>query len=107
MQDIYLDIVTDETIRVSGIQTGDYDIALSIPYDNAAQLESDPSIRTFAEPYGFQGIRFNKKEGTFSDNQARKAVNAALDMDAIATAALDVMGTPYQVKTMSLLLPLH
>src|SRR5699024_9543767 len=47
---IKIDIVTDETVRFSGLQTGEYDISMRIPYDNAEQLESDDNLKSFAEP---------------------------------------------------------
>lgn len=87
VDDIYIDIVTDETIRFSGLQTGEYDLAFRLSYDNAEQLESGDSLKTFAETYGFQGMFFNKKDRFFVDNTARKAVNSALNMDEILTAA--------------------
>src|SRR5699024_12650752 len=63
IDDLYIDIVTDETIRVSGLQTGEYDIAARLPYDNAEELESDDNIKTFAEPFEFKERWFNKKDG--------------------------------------------
>ncbi len=87
VDDIHIDIVTDETIRFSGLQTGEYDIAFRLSYDNVDQLQSDSNLKEYAEPYGFQGMFFNKADGFFTDNTARKAVNAALNMDDILTAA--------------------
>src|SRR5699024_8964730 len=63
IDDLYIDIVTDETIRVSGLQTGEYDIAARLPYDNAEELKSDDNIKTFAEPFEFKERWFNKKDG--------------------------------------------
>ncbi|MBR7552530.1 ABC transporter substrate-binding protein [Allobacillus sp. GCM10007491] len=87
VDEILIDIVTDETIRFSGLQTGEYDIATRLSYDNVDQLQSEEGLKEFAEAFGFQGMFFNKANGFFTDNKARKAVNAALNMDDILTAA--------------------
>jgi len=84
---VKIEIVTDETIRFSGLQTDEYDIGMRIPYDNAEDLEADGSLKSFAEPFGFQGIWFNKKDSPMAEKKMRKAINAALDMDAVSTAA--------------------
>lgn len=87
VDDIYMDIVTDSTTRTSGLQTGQYDISLNLPYDNAAQIESNDKIKTLTKDYGFIGLFFNKQEGVFEDIKTRQAVNAALNMEEILMAA--------------------
>lgn len=87
VDDVYLEIVTDATTRVSGLQTGQYDIALNLPYDNAEQIKMNDDIEVLAKDYGFIGLFFNKKEGVFADLKTRQAVNAALNMEEILMAA--------------------
>src|SRR5699024_10437209 len=81
VDEVTIEIVTDGSSRVSGMQTGQYDIATRIPYDNVEEIESDESLKTFELEYGFIGAFFNNKEGIFQDKKARQAVNTALNMD--------------------------
>lgn len=84
---IYFDIVTDASTRVSGVQTGQYDAAVEIPSDSVGQVESDPNISVVTASTIFDGLVFNKKEGVFQSQDLRKAVQTALDHEAILTAS--------------------
>jgi len=88
VDDVYIEIVTDESTRVSGLRSGQYDIALRLPHDNADQLLSADNLKVFAEDYAFLGMFFNKKSGPFTDIKLRQAVAAALDHHEILYAAL-------------------
>ena len=87
IDDIIFEFVTDSSTRLAGIQTGEYDVVNAIPFDNAEQLENNKDVINSVDHNGFNGIVFNKKTGIFKDVLARQAVNAALDEDAILTAA--------------------
>lgn len=86
-ENIYYEMVPDTSTRVSGIQSGEYDAAMNIPYDNFDQVDEHPEVSTFLYDGGFGGAVFNKAEGPMADENLRHAVNAALDMEAILTAA--------------------
>ncbi|MFC0416458.1 ABC transporter substrate-binding protein [Cytobacillus solani] len=87
VDDIYFQFVTDASTRLSGIQTGEYDIANAIPFDNAEQLEANEDVVNHIDHNGFNGLVFNKKAGFFADVIARQAVNAALDEEEILMAS--------------------
>ncbi|MGG1679602.1 ABC transporter substrate-binding protein [Neobacillus sp. NRS-1170] len=87
VDDIFFEFVTDASTRLAGIQTGEYDIANAIPFDNAEQLESNEDVVNQVDHNGFNGVVFNKKAGFFKDVKARQAVNAALDEEEILTAS--------------------
>tara|TARA_R110000796_G_scaffold11570_1_gene39171 strand:+ start:4049 stop:5587 length:1539 start_codon:yes stop_codon:yes gene_type:complete len=87
IDDIYLEIVTDDSTRVSGLLSGQYDVAIRLPHDNAQQLLEDDDIKIHAEDYGFLGFFFNKKSGPFTDIKLRQAVNAAIDNNQVLYAA--------------------
>jgi peptide/nickel transport system substrate-binding protein len=87
VDDIYFKYVTDESTRVAGISTGEYDVAFSIPYDSAKQLENTSGVHNFMSPGGMTTFVLNKKARLFANVKARQAVNAALDMEEILTAA--------------------
>lgn len=87
VDDLYFMIVTDASMRIAGLQTGNFDIASEVPFDSFAQLEADPNLKTYTGPRGFNILVFNKQEGPFSNVKIRQAVAAALDMDAILKAS--------------------
>lgn len=88
VDDIYFQFVTDPSTRVAGIQSGEYDIAIEIPYDNAEQLKSDPSLEVRSIPGAGTLLMFtNKKKGLFTDVKAREALSTVLNIDDILTAA--------------------
>lgn len=87
VDDLYFHYVTDESTRVAGITTGEYDIAFSIPFDNAEQIENSPDVSSFVSEGGMTTFVFNKKSGLFSNSKARQAVNAALDIEEILISA--------------------
>lgn len=94
--------VPDASTRVNGLASGEYDFAHMLSYDSIPQVESNPQIEVDVWPYGLQGLVFNKKEGIFSDVRARQAVNHALDMDVIMSAAFT--GPDYYTLNPSLFL---
>ncbi len=85
---VYIDFVTDASTRVSGIQTGEYDIAVNLPSDNYDMLNSNEDLVTIPDFSGGLSAVFDKSEGWSADPAFRKAVNAALNKEEIAIAAL-------------------
>ncbi|MET3504847.1 ABC transporter substrate-binding protein [Halalkalibacter oceani] len=83
VDDLFFDIVTDSSTQLAGIQTGQYDIAYTLPNDNYEQLLDDPAINTMTDLYGNSFHHFNKKEGIFTDFKMRQAVNAAVSNEEI------------------------
>lgn len=87
----YLDTLTyafvpDATTRVNGLQTGEYDFATAIPADNLAQLESAGLTMSTEFIYQFLFVP-NKASGFFASDEARQALNFAIDPTPILTAA--------------------
>ncbi|EKN70644.1 family 5 extracellular solute-binding protein [Neobacillus bataviensis LMG 21833] len=87
VKDIYFDIVTDAQTRVAGIQTGQYDVALSLPNDSYEQIKADQNLKAVGDFYGSLYVYFNRKQGLFTDIKMRQAVNAALDAKEILLAS--------------------
>lgn len=85
LDDIYFEFIEDKSTQVSGLQTGQFDVAVNISIDYAKQLESEPDINTANFEFGFVAAIFNKDEedynGFFTNQKARQAVNVALDQD--------------------------
>ena len=87
VDDIYFHIITDGSTRLTGLQTGEYDLAMAIPYDNYDMVNNDPNLETAIDIMGPVGLVLNKKDRIFSDIKMRQALNAALDMESIMVAA--------------------
>ncbi|MFA1821430.1 ABC transporter substrate-binding protein [Virgibacillus oceani] len=87
VKDIYFDIVTDASTRVAGIQTGEYDIAFAIAFENYEQLAENPDINLEPVYTSNMDLIYNKGGGLMEDVTMRKAVNAAIDIDDILQAS--------------------
>lgn len=77
---IYLWVVPEETTRMAGLQTGQYDVA-NISDATIAQAEGNEAIKVYDEEGGQVSIVFNKKEGLCADQNMRKAINSIVDAD--------------------------
>lgn len=89
VDDVYFIIATDSSTRIAGMQSGEYDIANAIPFNNYDIIENDDRIEAYMQPSGFNLIVFNKKQGPFAHQKIRQAVAAALDIDAILQASFN------------------
>ncbi|GAK08462.1 ABC transporter substrate-binding protein [Geomicrobium sp. JCM 19038] len=87
VDDIYFEFVLDPTTRISGVQTGQYDIAHSVPFDSAEQMDADPNLENLYYPGGFLNVHFNKREGFFVDQEARQSLVKSMNNEAILTGA--------------------
>lgn len=86
VKDLYFHIVPDISTRIAGIQSGEYDVATSIPHDSVDQLEQADNIDIQITRTPWDDAVLNKK-GKFQDIKLRQAVNAALDKEALLLAA--------------------
>lgn len=84
--DVYYHTVSDATIRVTGLQTGEYDLIEGLDAQYLPVVESDSNLKTESFGGGHATIIFNKKEGYFTDEKLRQAVNLALDVDELVAA---------------------
>ncbi|SEL71303.1 peptide/nickel transport system substrate-binding protein [Paenibacillus sp. cl141a] len=87
LDEIYFRYVTDESTRVAGIMTGEYDVAFGIPFDNANQIDATDGVSNYFSEGGIVTYVFNKKAGPFADQKLRQAFNTALSYDEALTAA--------------------
>jgi peptide/nickel transport system substrate-binding protein len=81
VSEIHLNIVTDDSTRVNGITTGEYDIALSVPLDNAEQIENAQGVHSFFAEGGTTTYVYNNAQGPFADETLRHAFNTALNSE--------------------------
>jgi|HigsolmetaAR203D_1030402.scaffolds.fasta_scaffold04149_5 peptide/nickel transport system substrate-binding protein len=86
VDDIYIYFVPDNSTRVNGVISGEYDYAFELPFTSFPVLDSAKNIVNDVWPYGFETLVFNKK-GVFGDARLRKAVNHAIDKEALLSLA--------------------
>lgn len=86
--EVYYYIVTDSSIRTAGIQSGEYDIAQTISYDDLDQLKSNPDINIIDNVVGNYAVALAKTEGPFADEKVRQAAAYAINVDEIMAAAV-------------------
>jgi len=77
--------VADPSTRIAGIMTGEYDVADSLPIDYYEQVRGNADLDILKRSLNLVAI-YNKKEGLLANVAMRKAVNAALDSEAIMLA---------------------
>jgi peptide/nickel transport system substrate-binding protein len=87
VKDIYFNIVPDASTRVAGVTTGEYDIAVDVPLDNADQIESADDVDAFYSDGGISAFVYNNQSGPFSDIKLREAFNTAFNAEEAMTAA--------------------
>lgn len=87
IKDIYFHLVPDSSTRLAGLQTGEYDFAYSIPYDNYEMLQDADHIDPLLIPGSNMVLKLNNVEGPVADPKIREAINHALDYDKILMGA--------------------
>ena len=79
--------VTEDTTRVSGIQTGDLDMIDAVPVEQAALLKSVKGVKVMEmNSYNVVHLGFRTVNSIFSDVNARQAVNHALDRNSLVSS---------------------
>ena len=86
---VYFDIVSDASTRLSGIQTGEYDIAANLAIDNYSLIESNPELVTDTELSMAMQVILNKQQGLCANEKFRQGIAAALNMDDILLEDID------------------
>ena len=84
---IYFRIVTDETTRVAGVQTGEYDITEGISLEQYEALASDPALKLYTKTGGTLNLFFNTTKGIMAKEEMRDDIMACLNCDDIMMAS--------------------
>lgn len=80
-------IVTDASTRVSGIETGEYDICDEIPTENYQDFDGNDQVKLYERNSGTLTAFFNMNKGVMANEKIRQAVLAGLDCKAAGIAA--------------------
>ncbi len=87
VDELYFYPVSDASVRIASVESGDFHFADFVPVDMYDQLKETPGLEAIAsQPRGWFSVVFNKKEGVMSDKLIRQAFLAALDMEPIMDA---------------------
>ncbi len=93
--------IPDENTRVMALKNGEVDIIgatehhASIPFERIPELRADPEIVVDQHSYGrIQVVEFNCQKGVFRDRRMRKAVNLAINREALVEKLFKGNGIP-------------
>jgi peptide/nickel transport system substrate-binding protein len=79
--------VPDVTVRLSGVETGEYHFGQQIKQDQYERIKTLRDIEPrVVKPAGWSTAGFNHKQGVMTDRRLRQAFQAALDMEPIMAA---------------------
>ena len=92
---IHVQIIPDDTVKVTNLITGQVDMIKEIPPRNLAQLKNTPGI-VVGQRIGTQceQLYFNCEAEPFNDVNARRAVSYAIDRKSIAEKVFFGMAQP-------------
>ncbi|MCL1948724.1 MAG: ABC transporter substrate-binding protein [Turicibacter sp.] len=80
---LFFHFVSDVNTRISGLRTGQFDIAEDIPFENASDLQNADGINLHTRNAGILNAFFNTTEGILSDPQIRHAILAGMNNEEI------------------------
>lgn len=87
VDELIFKIVTEQAMRVAGVQTGEYHFADFAPRDQIAIFEADPNLDTYiVSPFRQSFIIVNMGNPPFDNKKIRQAVQAALNMSDLGLA---------------------
>lgn len=79
---IVYEFITEPTVRVSGVKTGQFDFAEEVPADQFQMLAADPNIKNvFKYPDQMAMFIMNNAQAPFDSKYARQAMVYALDFE--------------------------
>lgn len=86
--EIYFYPVGDKTTRITGVQTGEFDVGIGVPSNMLADINADPNLTVVTSDLGIMAcLIFNNAQGLCTDVNLRNAILACLDMDELMLAA--------------------
>lgn len=87
---VIFDFVPDSSTRVAGMQSGEYDMAVQMPFDDYSQFDNNNSFKVYKEEQGDVVMIYNKKTGIASNKKIREAINTALNREDIMRASYSI-----------------
>ncbi len=84
---IYFRVVTDETTRIAGVQTGEYDVSEGISLEQYETLAADKNVALSVKTAGTLNMFFNTSKRILANPDMRQAVLAAINCDDVMLAS--------------------
>lgn len=82
-QNIYFRFVSDDATRIAGIQTGEYDVAESIPLERYDEVAAMQGVKVYSKTGGTLTLFINTSQGVMVNEDLRQAALAAMNMEEI------------------------
>lgn len=81
--------ITEPTVRLTGLRTGELHMINDIPADRIAELEEDPDLQVVTWfPLNWDFVNFNHAYEPFQDERVRRAFDLMIDKEALLEGAL-------------------
>jgi len=88
-------IIPEGASRTIALETGEIDFIVDVAFPDIPRLEADDNITVFQRPGNmFQYFLFNNDRPQFQNVYVRRAIDMALDREAMVIASLDGFGLP-------------
>ena len=81
--------VTEPTVRLTGLRTGEMHMINDIPADRMKEVKDDPKLQTLTWfPLNWDFVNFNHEYEPFKDQRVRQAIDLLIDKEALLQGAL-------------------
>ena len=81
--------VPEVSVRVAGVESGDYHFAQTVKQDQYDRLKTNPKLELFiVKPSSWITAAPNHKQGLMANRKVRQALQAVLDMEPVMMAAI-------------------
>lgn len=81
--------ITEPTVRLTGLRTGELHMINDIPADRIAEIEADENFQVLTwSPLNWDFVNFNHEFEPFKDPRVRKAFDFMIDKEALLQGAL-------------------
>jgi peptide/nickel transport system substrate-binding protein len=90
-----ISIIADDNSRVLKLKAGEVDAIVGVPFNQVATLKRDPALNVgVAETFRSDLVQLNTTKKPLDDERVRKALNFAVDKDALIKGVLHGNGKP-------------
>lgn len=86
LDEIFLNFIADESVRVAGVQAGQYHVGKGVNTDLFTNLDRDDRLRTRIHAGPANVANFNKQAGPLVDQRIREAFALAIDIPTVVAA---------------------
>lgn len=91
-------IITEDTTRVTALQTGDVDCTVAPPENMLDVIAGDSNLTmTSSSGFGVTFLAFNTEKAPFDNADVRNAIYTAIDLDTIYSSLIKSAGEPASV----------